>query len=293
MPMAQKTAPSRERRRRTVDICRRRQHCPVVCGKGNLLCGEKRACAGNGRARLQEEAACIARSVVEDEAQEARHLTDLLTRYGKQHGVEFKVTWHSSAMEMLSDKGHYDLCLLDIEMPGINGMEAAGLLRTYDETIPIIFVTNLAKYAVKGYEVGALGFIVKPVSYGGLSLSLDRALRAIGANAGRSVAVPTEDGVRVVPLRSIIYVEVTKHRLTYHIENEEPLEARGSLVQLEEELAEAPVVRVSKSCLANMDKISLVRNAEVQMTNGDLLRISRTHKKEVVDKVTDYLGDRR
>ena len=44
--------------------------------------------------------------VVEDEAQEARHLTDLLTRYGKQHGVEFKVTWHSSAMEMLSDKGH-------------------------------------------------------------------------------------------------------------------------------------------------------------------------------------------
>lgn len=64
--------------------------------------------------------------VVEDEAQEARHLTDLLTRYGKQHGVEFKVTWHSSAMEMLSDKGHYDLCLLDIEMPGINGMEAAG-----------------------------------------------------------------------------------------------------------------------------------------------------------------------
>ena len=231
--------------------------------------------------------------VVEDEAQEARHLTDLLTRYGKQHGVEFKVTWHSSAMEMLSDKGHYDLCLLDIEMPGINGMEAAGLLRTYDETIPIIFVTNLAKYAVKGYEVGALGFIVKPVSYGGLSLSLDRALRAIGANVGRSVAVPTEGGVRVVPLRSIIYVEVTKHRLTYHIENEEPLEARGSLVQLEEELAEAPVVRVSKSCLANMDKISLVRNAEVQMTNGDLLRISRTHKKEVVDKVTDYLGGRR
>ena len=133
----------------------------------------------------------------------------------------------------------------------------------------------------------------RSVSYGGLSLSLDRALRAIGANVGRSVAVPTEDGVRVVPLRSIIYVEVTKHRLTYHIENEEPLEARGSLVQLEEELAEAPVVRVSKSCLANMDKISLVRNAEVQMTNGDLLRISRTHKKEVVDKVTDYLGGRR
>ena len=231
--------------------------------------------------------------VVEDEALEARRLTDLLARYGKAHDVEFRVTWHASAMEMLSDKGHYDLVLLDIELPGINGMEAAQLMRTYDETIPIIFVTNLAKYAVKGYEVGAIGFIVKPVTYGGLSLSLDRALRAIGANAGRSIAIPTEDGMHVVPLRQVLYIEVTKHRLTYHLDGEDPLEARGSLVQLEEDLADAPVVRVSKSCLANMDKISLVRNSEVQMTNGDLLRISRTHKREVVDKVTDYLGGRR
>ena len=231
--------------------------------------------------------------IVEDTPAEADALRGFLERYAAEKGLELGIEVLGSALEFTDLRRTADLVLMDIDMPGINGMEAAQLMRTYDSETPIIFVTNLAQYAVKGYEVGALGFIVKPVSYGGLSLSLDRALRAIGANAGRSVAVPTEDGVRVVPLRSIIYVEVTKHRLTYHIENEEPLEARGSLVQLEEELAEAPVVRVSKSCLANMDKISLVRNAEVQMTNGDLLRISRTHKKEVVDKVTDYLGGRR
>ena len=232
-------------------------------------------------------------ALVEDEPEAADVLAAFIARYADEKGLELAVARFGNAMDFEMTHQHFDLVFMDIQMPGINGMEAAQLMRTYDSETPIIFVTNLAQYAVKGYEVGALGFIVKPVSYGGLSLSLDRALRAIGANAGRSVAVPTEDGVRVVPLRSIIYVEVTKHRLTYHIENEEPLEARGSLVQLEEELAEAPVVRVSKSCLANMDKISLVRNAEVQMTNGDLLRISRTHKKEVVDKVTDYLGGRR
>ena len=232
-------------------------------------------------------------ALVEDEPEAADVLASFIARYADEKGLELVVTRFGNAMDFEMTHQHFDLVFMDIQMPGINGMEAAQLMRTYDSETPIIFVTNLAQYAVKGYEVGALGFIVKPVSYGGLSLILDRALRAIGANSGRSVAVPTEDGVRVVPLRSIIYVEVTKHRLTYHIENEEPLEARGSLVQLEEELAEAPVVRVSKSCLANMDKISLVRNAEVQMTNGDLLRISRTHKKEVVDKVTDYLGGRR
>ncbi len=231
--------------------------------------------------------------LVEDEAEEAQRLSELLRRYGQAHGVEFKITWHTSAMEMLSDKGHYDLCLLDIEMPGINGMEAAQLLRTFDQDIPIIFVTNLAKYAVKGYEVGAIGFILKPVTYGNLKLSLDRALRAVNQAAGRTVTVTTEDGIRVIPLRNLVYIEVTKHRLTYHLVDDDPIDARGSLVQIEEELSDAPIVRVSKSCLANMDKISLVRSAEIQMCDGSLLRVSRTHKREVVDKVTDYLGGHR
>lgn len=231
--------------------------------------------------------------IVEDEAAEADKLTALLKRYGSMHDVEFSITWHSSAMEMLSDKGHYDLCFLDIEMPGINGMEAATLMRTYNEDIPIIFVTNLAKYAVKGYEVGATGFIVKPVTYGNLQLSLERALRTVSNNIGRTLTVPTDDGIRVIPLRSIVYIEVIKHRLTYHLEGEEPFDVRGSLVQIEEELADAPIVRVSKSFLANMDQISFVRNAEVRMSNGDILRISRTHKKDVLDKITDYLGGKR
>lgn len=230
--------------------------------------------------------------IVEDEPEEARRLSDLITRYGDLHHKQFQITRIASAMEMLSDKSRYDLCFLDIDLPGINGMEAAQLLRVYDEATPIIFVTNLAKYAVKGYEVNALGFIVKPATYGSLSMNLDRALRTIGQNAGRSVMIPTDDGLRVIPFSSIVFVEVTGHRLTYHLEDE-TLEARGSLGQLESDLANAPVVRVSKSCLANMDKVLLVRNDRLQMSSGDHLHISRTRKREVVDAVTDYLGGRR
>lgn len=231
--------------------------------------------------------------VVEDEPEEARRLSEYVRRYGESHGETFQITWLKSAMEMLSDKGHYDLVLLDIDLPGISGMEAAQLMRVYDETTPIIFVTNLAKFAVKGYEVGATGFIVKPVTWGNLSMNLDRALRTIRQNAGRSVMVPTEDGVRVVPFSSIVYIEVTGHKLTYHLEGEPPLEARGSLGQIEEDLAGAPVVRVAKSCLANMDKIAFIRPQALQMVTGDQLHVSRTRKREVMDTVTDYLGGRR
>ena len=231
--------------------------------------------------------------IVEDEPAEAQRLTEYVRRYGDARGETFQITWLKSAMEMLSDKSPYDLVLLDIDLPGISGMEAAQLLRVYDETTPIIFVTNLAKYAVKGYEVGATGFIIKPVNWGNLSMNLDRALRAIRQNVGRTVMVPTDDGMRVVPFSQLVYVEVTGHRLTYHLEDGSTLEARGSLGQLEDELSGAPVIRISKSCVANMDKIVLVRAQGMQMSTGETLPISRTRKREVMDAVTDYLGSRR
>lgn len=231
--------------------------------------------------------------IVEDEPAEAQRLTEYVRRYGDARGEMFQITWLKSAMEMLSDKSPYDLVLLDIDLPGISGMEAAQLLRVYDETTPIIFVTNLAKYAVKGYEVGATGFIIKPVNWGNLSMNLDRALRAIRQNVGRTVMVPTDDGMRVVPFSQLVFVEVTGHRLTYHLEDGTALEARGSLGQLEDELSGAPVIRISKSCVANMDKIVLVRAQGMQMSTGVTLPISRTRKREVMDAVTDYLGSRR
>ena len=231
--------------------------------------------------------------IVEDERAEAQNLMKFVRRYGEACGETFQVTWLRSAMEMLSDKSHYDLVLLDIDLPGISGMEAAQLLRVYDETTPIIFVTNLAKFAVKGYEVGATGFIVKPVSWGNLAMSLDRALRSIRQNVGRSVMVPTEDGSRVVPFRQIVYVEVTGHRLTYHLEDGSTLEARGALGSLEAELAGAPIIRISKSCVVNMDKIVLVRGQSVQVITGETLSVSRARKREVMDAVTDHLGGQR
>ena len=231
--------------------------------------------------------------IVEDEPAEAQRLTEYVRRYGDARGEMFQITWLKSAMEMLSDKSPYDLVLLDIDLPGISGMEAAQLLRVYDETTPIIFVTNLAKYAVKGYEVGATGFIIKPVNWGNLSMNLDRALRAIRQNVGRTVMVPTDDGMRGVPFSQLVFVEVTGHRLTYHLEDGTALEARGSLGQLEDELSGAPVIRISKSCVANMDKIVLVRAQGMQMSTGVTLPISRTRKREVMDAVTDYLGSRR
>ncbi|MBM6774567.1 LytR/AlgR family response regulator transcription factor [Olsenella profusa] len=231
--------------------------------------------------------------IVEDEADAAETLRGHLERFGAAHGVEFSVRWLKTAFDFISEGGKFDLVFLDIDLPGINGMEAAQLMRTYDEVTPIIFVTNLAQYAVRGYEVDALDFMVKPVGYYDFSLRMEKALRKLRANVGRTIPVSTADGVRVVPLARLDYVEVRNHELIFHIADEEPLRVRGNLSAFERENAGGPLLRISKSVLVNMERIDWVRGYDLRTLSGDMLRISRSLKRSATDQITTYLGGSR
>lgn len=230
--------------------------------------------------------------MLEDEPEEAQRLQRLIERYGEENHERFDVTWYTSAVEMAANKRHFDLMLFDIDLPGFTGIEAAELIRVYDEVTPIIFVTNLAKYAVKGYEVGALGFIVKPATYGGFKMSLDRAMRQIRQSSGRSIVVTDDDGSRVIPLSEMVWAEVRGHHTTYHLESGESFNSYGSLTQLEKDLEGAPVIRISKSFLINMDKVQRIRTSTLLMVTGDELTMSRSLKRDIVKQLADYLGGR-
>lgn len=83
--------------------------------------------------------------MVEDDEAEAENLRACISRYSVERDVELRVTWLRTAVGITRDESRYDLIFMDIGLPGINGMEAAALLRTYDKRTPLIFVTNLAQ----------------------------------------------------------------------------------------------------------------------------------------------------
>lgn len=230
-------------------------------------------------------------ALVEDEPEAADVLAAFIARYAGEKGLELTVTRFGNAMDFEMTHQHFDLVFMDIQMPGINGMEAAQLMRTYDSETPIIFVTNLAQYAVKGYEVDALDFIVKPVTYFNFRMRMDKAMRRIRRNASRSIAIGTRDGMRVVALSDIEYVEVSKHDLSYHlVDEEEPLVVYGSLVAFEQEVTGGTFVRISNSCLVNMNRIRSMRGGELTMRDGQVLYFSRSKKREAVETITAFLG---
>lgn len=231
--------------------------------------------------------------IVEDEKPAADALLALVRRYEESRGMTFDVDVVGAAFELLDASRTYDICLLDIQLPGINGMEAAELLRSQHRVTSIIFVTDLAQYAVRGYEVDALGFLVKPATFAGLAMNLDRALREVAQGTNRTLTVPTGDGFRSVPLSQVTYIEVRNHDLIYHTVGGDALRTRGSLAQVERELADAPMVRVSRYCLANMALITSVLGDEVTVAGGAALHITRGHKKEIELALARYLGGRR
>lgn len=230
-------------------------------------------------------------AVVEDEREAADVLGSFIERYGSERGEQFEISLFGNAVDFEVTHQSFDLVFMDIQMPGINGMEAAHLMRTYDTETPIIFVTNLAQYAVKGYEVDALDFIVKPVTYYNFRMRMDKAMRHIRRNAGRNITASTRDGMRIIPIADIEYVEVSRHNLSYHLTHEEePFMVYGTLVAFEETVADGPFVRISNSCLVNMNHIRSVKGPSLLMRSGDVLYFSRSRKREAVETITAFFG---
>ena len=104
-------------------------------------------------------------AIVEDDKSFIEELKKYLEQYSQEEGQEFEISTFYDGEEILENHvSGYDLILLDIEMPKVNGMDAAEKIREADENVVLMFITNMAQYAIRGYSVGALDFVMKPIT---------------------------------------------------------------------------------------------------------------------------------
>ena len=231
--------------------------------------------------------------IVEDDPADAKLLMGHLSRYGRERDTQIQASWCRSTLEFLEEAAPADLVLMDIQMPGINGMEAAEAFRQHDQTTPLAFVTNLAQYAVRGYEVDALGFVVKPVMYPDVALIVDKARRIAKREVRRALSVQTKDGLHTFLAGDLVYTEVRDHVLIHHVmglEGVEEIETRGSLSAFEQKLGGSPFLRISNNTVVNMGHIRSVRHDCLVMTDGSTLWFSRMRRKDAMAAIAAYLG---
>ncbi len=223
-------------------------------------------------------------AIAEDDPEYAKQLQDCLHRYEEQHEASFSVSTFQNGAELLEHyRGNWDLVFLDINMPGMNGMDVARELRSMDHTVMLIFVTSLAQYAIQGYSVGAFDYILKPLHYYEMDMKLQLALRQLGSRQEKSMLIKLDGDLHRVPLEQIDYIEIKSHRICYYTRQGRFESSSGqTLRQLEDTLTPYGFVRCNKGTLINIRHVEYLGSDMVTLA-GVTLPVSRTHRKAVVE----------
>ena len=229
-------------------------------------------------------------AVVEDDAAYRQLLGDYLKQYEKDRGEKFRVTNFADGDEIAEDyRADYDIILMDIELTFMDGMTAAEKIRERDQEVVIIFITNMPQYAMKGYTVDALDYVLKPVSYYAFSQRIDRALSRMEKRRKTFLSVPIRGGIRKVDVSGLMYVEVQDHDLVYHMRGE-TFVTKGALSDVEEMLKGQPFFRCGKSYLINLEYVEKVQNSEA-MIGEDWIPVSRPKRKALMDALNTYMNE--
>lgn len=231
-------------------------------------------------------------ALVEDEASARERIRECLSYVETTADVSFLVHEFPSGILFL-DKyvPDYDIVFMDIQMPGMDGMTCARSLREKDPSVILIFITNLAQYAINGYEVDATDFILKPINKFSFSMKIKRALARVTRHSDdANLVIRSRDGSIVLPGKDLYYVDIASHSLVYHTARG-PIQAYGTLKEVEKELDGKGFSRVSAWAIVNLRYVEEIYPEDV-LVSGEMVHITRNKKKDFLEAFTKYLGRR-
>lgn len=229
-------------------------------------------------------------AIIDDEIEVANSLISFIDKYFQINNRQYEVKYFDTASKFLENYHFdYDAILMDINMPGIDGMSATIELRRLDKNVKIIFVTSLAQYAIKGYEVNAFDFIVKPVNYYTFALKLDRLMENYRAKDESSIIIKTNDSFVKTPVSEIKYIEVSDHKLIVHTVNND-YETYNTLSNYLELLKNEPFALCNRCYLVNLKYVNKV-NKDTVYIGENCIQMSRRKYKEFMNSLNKYLGN--
>jgi DNA-binding LytR/AlgR family response regulator len=227
-------------------------------------------------------------AIVEDDVTYSEQLKEYLRRYETDFSDTFDVTCYFDGDEIVEDyHSQFDIILMDVEMRFMDGMSAAEAIRRVDKEVVIIFITNMPQYAIKGYAVEALDYILKPVSYFAFSQRLSRAVSRMKKREQKSIVIPIKGGTARVDINSIYYIESQGHDIIYHTSSGEYVSS-GTMKELETTLTPHHFFRGSKWYLINLQQVDGFENSTATLKNGKKIPLSRSRKKEFMEALAKY-----
>ncbi|MBP8969812.1 MAG: response regulator transcription factor [Lachnospiraceae bacterium] len=229
-------------------------------------------------------------AIVEDEDEYAAQLTEFISKYQEESGNTFRITRFRDGDEIVTGyRGSFDVILMDIEMKLMDGMSAAEEIRKMDRDVIIMFITNMTNYAIRGYQVDALDYVLKPVSYFAFSQKLDRAISRIRKEKTDSISIEMSSGIKKLSIDSIFYIESEGHNLIFYTDGGQ-FQVRAKMSDFEEKLTPYHFFRSNKGYLVNLKFVDGVEDGACLIA-GKSLVISRSRKSAFMDALTNFMAE--
>ena len=228
-------------------------------------------------------------ALIENDSEDAVAFCQAADVFFAEQDEKYEVSVFTSAESFLETYSkQYHIVFMDIELDGMNGMDAAHELREIDTEVLLIFLTNLAHYAIAGYEVNAADYILKPLAQSAFNLKMPKVLALIKQQSQKTITVLSKGEMHTFSTDELYYVEIISHRLFYHTVNG-VFDTRGELNDVEMDLYQYNFRRCNNCYLVNLKLVTSIEGNNVKV-GPDILPISRPKKKTFINELTNYLG---
>lgn len=218
-------------------------------------------------------------AVCDDSAADADYVRGIVAHWAEQRGIALECRAFSSAEQFLfcyAEDKNFDLLLLDVEMPGADGVTLAKMVRQENEAVQIVFITGYSDYIAEGYDVAALHYLMKPVRPEKLCAVLDRAWEKHRRNE-RCLNLERSGEMIRLPLYEVRYLDVHQNYVTVHARQDYTL--KRTLAEFEAELDEQ-FFRVGRGMILNLKQIRRVTKKEVVLASRRINEWGYRHREE-------------
>lgn len=233
-------------------------------------------------------------AICDDEKEALTKHEDIVKSSLQSCGIGYEIVTYTRSGELFfdikDDSFFYDLILLDIEMPGMNGMELSANIKPYLPNVKIIFITSHTEYAIDAFELSIFRYVPKNDLSDRLVSAVVDAARLIELESGREYIIQTAAHMEKIPYKDIFYIHRDSGKNSVIHSRLGTSKVRKSLQQVLEELHAPEFIFIDRGYIVNIIQIMKIREGMAYLKNGETLPVSRSHLQEVKRQINRFWG---
>ena len=233
-------------------------------------------------------------AVCDDNIDDLSNMAQFINQYRTSKHLNCEYTVFPNGFDLISaiEKGkRFDIYCLDIIMPGFTGIDVAKEIRSYDKTVPILFLTSSPEFALESYSVKAINYILKPISKEKLFFTLDEILERINIDKNdEMIIVKSNDGIQKILISNLVFLEVLGRNVLYHLNSGKVIECKESFTAICDSLLKYKCfIKPHRSYLLNMQYVDTIEHNKVTLQTLSTVPIAQGKTREIKQEYLTYL----